>query len=213
MTRLSLQVFYLWRHVSSTAPPLIFRWSNLEILFGPLHRSSPFIGELHCQAIQTEQCLYIVERTQKAVYIVRCLWLVPAENTMPGRFLKIRIHFLHYWQTYACKSMDNRKKWRGSTDLYKRGHGVMLNPNPHCFIVITKAAACGWKDPLLPHPLHSPVRGKGKGGDSSMALKICLIKTWVTLKLSSKAYWKWHFYGKRLKLKSLFRYFARHFLF
>jgi hypothetical protein len=38
MTRLILQVVYLWRHVSSTAPPFILWWSNLEILFGPLHR-------------------------------------------------------------------------------------------------------------------------------------------------------------------------------
>jgi hypothetical protein len=36
MTRLSLQVFYLWCHVSSTAPPFILWWTNLEILFGPL---------------------------------------------------------------------------------------------------------------------------------------------------------------------------------
>jgi hypothetical protein len=41
MTRLSLQIVYLWRHVSSTAPPLILWWSNLEILFGRLHHSSP----------------------------------------------------------------------------------------------------------------------------------------------------------------------------
>jgi hypothetical protein len=68
---------------------------------------------------------------------------------------------------------------------------VYLNPNPHCFIAITKATARGWKEPLLPHPLHSPVRGKGDA--SSMALKICFIKTWVTLKWSSKACWKWHF--------------------
>jgi hypothetical protein len=75
MTRLSLQVVYLWRHVSSTAPPFILWWSNLEILFGPLHRSSPFIGELRCQAIQMEHGPYIAERTQNAVYIVRCLWV------------------------------------------------------------------------------------------------------------------------------------------
>jgi hypothetical protein len=74
MSRLSLQVFYLWRHVLSTAPPFILGWSNLEILFAPLHRSSPFIRELLCQAIQTEHGPYIAERTQNAVYIVRCLW-------------------------------------------------------------------------------------------------------------------------------------------
>jgi hypothetical protein len=73
MSRLSLQVFYLWRHVSATAPPFILWWSNLEILFALLHRNSPFIGGLRCQAIQTEHGLYIAERTQKAVHIVRCL--------------------------------------------------------------------------------------------------------------------------------------------
>jgi hypothetical protein len=37
-----------------------------------------------------------------------------------------------------------------------------INPNPHCFIAITKATACGGKKPLLPHPLLSPVGGRGK---------------------------------------------------
>jgi hypothetical protein len=54
MSRLSLQVFYLWRHVLLTAPPFILWWSNLKILFAPLHRNSPFIGGLRCQAIQME---------------------------------------------------------------------------------------------------------------------------------------------------------------
>jgi hypothetical protein len=36
------------------------------MLFGPLHRSSPFMGELRCQAIQMEHGPYIAERTQKA---------------------------------------------------------------------------------------------------------------------------------------------------
>jgi hypothetical protein len=58
-------------HVLSTAPPFILWWSNLEILFAPLHRSSPFIGGLRCQAIQMEHGPYIAERTQKAVYILR----------------------------------------------------------------------------------------------------------------------------------------------
>jgi hypothetical protein len=74
MSRLSLQVFYLLRHVLSTAPKFMLWWSNLEILFAPLHRSSAFIGGLRCQAIQTKHGPYIAERTQKAVYIVRCLW-------------------------------------------------------------------------------------------------------------------------------------------
>jgi hypothetical protein len=56
-------------------------WSNLEILFAPLHRSSPFIGGLRCQAIQTEHGPYIAEITQKAVYSM-CLWL---DNYMKGK--------------------------------------------------------------------------------------------------------------------------------
>jgi hypothetical protein len=90
MTRLSLQVFYLWRNVSWTAPPLILWWSNLEILFGPLHRSSPFIEELRC---------HIAERTQKAGYIVRCVWLkcaaVPVLHIVlaPFPFAYLQKHF------------------------------------------------------------------------------------------------------------------------
>jgi hypothetical protein len=72
MTRLSIQVFYLWRHVLSTAPLFILWWSNLEILFSHLYRSSPFIRGLRCQAIQTEHGPYITERTPKAVYSI--LW-------------------------------------------------------------------------------------------------------------------------------------------
>jgi hypothetical protein len=87
LTRLSLQVIYLWRHVSSTAPPFILWWTNLEILFGPLHRSSPFIGELRCQAIQMERGLYETERTQNAVYIVRCLWKTPSHYGLEPRLL------------------------------------------------------------------------------------------------------------------------------
>jgi hypothetical protein len=35
----------------------ILWWWNLGILLGPLHRSSPFIEELRCQAIQIEHGL------------------------------------------------------------------------------------------------------------------------------------------------------------
>jgi hypothetical protein len=77
MSRLSLQVFYLWRHVLSTAIyNMVAKYRN-TVLFAPLHRSSLFIGGLRCQAIQTEHGPYIVERTHKAVYIVRCLCLSP----------------------------------------------------------------------------------------------------------------------------------------
>jgi hypothetical protein len=45
----------------------------INTIFAPLHRSSPFLRGLRCQAIQTEHGSYITERTQKTVYIVRCL--------------------------------------------------------------------------------------------------------------------------------------------
>jgi hypothetical protein len=89
----------------------------------------------------------------------------------------------------------------------------IFNTNPHCFIAITKATACGWEDPLLPHPLVSPVGGRGKGSSGSAVLKFSLIKTWVTLKLASNAHWKYRFWWKLLKPKSQLRYFARHFSF
>jgi hypothetical protein len=37
----------------------------------------------------------------------------------------------------------------------------MLNPNPHCFIAITKAAARGSKYPLLPQTPAQPCGGGG----------------------------------------------------
>jgi hypothetical protein len=50
------------------------------------------------------------------------------------------------------------KRWlRQSTNLSS------IYPNLHYFIAITKATACGWKEPVLPHPLHSPVGGRGRG--------------------------------------------------
>jgi hypothetical protein len=42
MGGLPLLVFYLWRHVLSTAPPFILWWWKFEILFDPLPYSSPF---------------------------------------------------------------------------------------------------------------------------------------------------------------------------
>jgi hypothetical protein len=47
-----------------TAPPFtsILRWSNLELLFAPLHRSGYFIGGMRCQPIQTEHSLYVFSR-------------------------------------------------------------------------------------------------------------------------------------------------------
>jgi hypothetical protein len=104
MSRLSLQVFSLWRHVLSTAAPFILWWSNLEILFAPLHRSSPFIRELRCQAIHTEHGLYTAERTQKAVYTV--MWDVYG-SASSGDFLLAKLQI--YWT--KDKLGGREEKW------------------------------------------------------------------------------------------------------
>jgi hypothetical protein len=73
MTRLSLQVFYLWRHVSATAPPPILWWSKFRNTICP----PPPQLSLHRRAALSSNSngtQHIAERTQKAVYIVRCLW-------------------------------------------------------------------------------------------------------------------------------------------
>jgi hypothetical protein len=44
-------------------------WWNLETLFAPLNRSSPFIGQLRCQAIQMEHAL-ILQRGPNAQSIL-----------------------------------------------------------------------------------------------------------------------------------------------
>jgi hypothetical protein len=69
MTRLSLKIVYLWRHVSSTAPPFILWWWNLEILYLPPSTVKLF---------KWNTLLYSKDpkRTQSAVYIVRCLWCI-----------------------------------------------------------------------------------------------------------------------------------------
>jgi hypothetical protein len=74
ISRLPLQGFYLWRHVLSTAPPFILWWSNLEILFVPLHRSFCFIRRLRWQPIQKEHSRYSRQNTNISLYTVRCLW-------------------------------------------------------------------------------------------------------------------------------------------
>jgi hypothetical protein len=88
--RLSLKVVYLWRHVSSTAPPFILWWWNLETLFVPLNRSSPFIGELRCQAIQMEHALikYSREDPKRSLYCemsVDHIWALPVVD--PSRYI------------------------------------------------------------------------------------------------------------------------------
>jgi hypothetical protein len=120
MTRLSLQVVYLWPHVSLTAPPFILWWANLEILFGPLHRSSPFIGELRCQAIQMEHGPYLAERTQNAVYTVtvRCLWAIhtnkPFKKWLANYFAECKQHKSSWNREYLWGMKKNTRTIRKS---------------------------------------------------------------------------------------------------
>jgi hypothetical protein len=81
----SIDISWLdWAYKSSTCDVCIVDSAAIYIMlvkfrntFGPLHRSSPFIGERLCQAIQMEHGLIcIAERTQNAVYIVRYLYLL-----------------------------------------------------------------------------------------------------------------------------------------
>jgi hypothetical protein len=51
--------------------------------------------------------------------------------------------------------------WHSGTKVF--ASDMLIRPNPHCFIALTKATACGWKEPLLPHPLHSLCGGRGRG--------------------------------------------------
>jgi hypothetical protein len=115
MSRLNWQVFYLWRHVLSTAPSFLIWWSNLEILFAPLHRSSHFIGGLCFQAIQTEHGPYIAERTQKAVYFVRCLWArTTSYNTVyTGSGSKTLIELSFVWLIFIYKEYAITSVWWG----------------------------------------------------------------------------------------------------
>jgi hypothetical protein len=76
MTRLSLQVFYLWRHVSSTAPPLILWWSNLEILFFPLHRSSSFIESCAVKQFKWNTDVYSRENPKNSLYCEKPMGLM-----------------------------------------------------------------------------------------------------------------------------------------
>jgi hypothetical protein len=107
-------VFYLWSHVLSTAPTFILWWWHLEILFAPLHRSSPFIEGKQFKR-NTVRILYSRKNPKSSpLYIVRWLCNVRT-NTVDcyldyggcewifnlGREL-VRIHLLNVSYTVYC---------------------------------------------------------------------------------------------------------------
>jgi hypothetical protein len=75
--RLSLKVVNLCRHVSSTAPPFILWWWNLETLFAPLLPQLSLHRRAALSSYSNGTRSYLAERTQSAVYIVRYLWVIP----------------------------------------------------------------------------------------------------------------------------------------
>jgi hypothetical protein len=52
-----------------------------------------------------------------------------------------------------------------------------INPNPHCFIAIPKPRLVAEKSHYYPTPCTAQWEEGEKGGATSIALKICLIKT------------------------------------
>jgi hypothetical protein len=89
---------------------------------------------------------------------------------------------------------------------------MFINPNPHGLIKShNQTHGFGLKRATNTPPPAQHCGGRGEGVASSAALKICLIKTQVTLQLSSKAHCNLRFYVKPLKQKSLLRYLALHF--
>jgi hypothetical protein len=63
----------------------------------------------------------------------------------------------------ACIRKDIRIYIRKSFSPLSVAHDRCFSPNPHCFIAITKATACGWKEPLLPNPCTDLWGGGGRG--------------------------------------------------
>jgi hypothetical protein len=145
MTRLSLQVVYLWRHVSSTAPLFLLWWSSLEILFGPLHRSSPFIGELRRQAIQIEHGLIQYSReSQNAVYIVRCLWSESTSQDAKPRVQPV-VHPPLYITNAGGEPRVKHGVWR--PEMWALIIGVCIGSQGSCPVSMwghTWSSSCDW---------------------------------------------------------------------
>jgi hypothetical protein len=142
----------------------ILWWWNLEILFAPLNRSSPFIGEpCAVKLFKWNTLLYIAERTQSAVYIVRCLWAKLDRNILNHWLLTNKFSFLNRICTIDISWVDNRLALHG---LYLWRH--VLSTAPPFYIIVVKI----WNTILPPSPavaLTTNTNGthKGKGGGQS----------------------------------------------
>jgi hypothetical protein len=85
MSRLSLQVFYLWRHVycRHSAAIYIMVVKFRHTICPPPPQLSPFIGGLRCQAILTEHGPYIAERSQNKQSLY-CEMSMTCTRGLPG---------------------------------------------------------------------------------------------------------------------------------
>jgi hypothetical protein len=123
-------------------------------------------------------------------------------------------YFRYFWKVFNKSFVENVKKVENQPTLlynlitfFKISYidfliYIHFNPNPHWFKAITKLTASGWKEPLLPHPLHSTVGGAGEGG-----CFLCSPEDKNVIYNHTFILWK------TLKQKSLLRYFARLFWF
>jgi hypothetical protein len=81
---------------------------------------------------------------------------------------------------------------------------LILNPNPHCFIDVSNGWLAAEKAHYYPTPCTQCTvlwGGRGKGGATSTALKICLIKRALPLNYHQKHTEKDNF-NENLFLKS-----------
>jgi hypothetical protein len=125
ITRLSLQVVYLWRHVSSTAPPFILWWWNLETLLGPLHRSSPFKESWAVKLFKWNTVLYSRENPKRSLYCkMSVYWLHTVFATTMTILYRDRIYqpALYVVPILACKP-DKNCRWQAQLIGWYSGWG------------------------------------------------------------------------------------------
>jgi hypothetical protein len=91
----TLQVFYMWRQIMSTAPPFLLWWPNLEILFCP--PPPQFLRHRRAALSNNSKGTQSVN-TRKVVYNVRCMNMSSFKN-LASTTLKSIITFVNWvWE-------------------------------------------------------------------------------------------------------------------
>jgi hypothetical protein len=112
-----------------------------------------------------------------SLYLVLIIWLL---SSRLNRCLTAH-NFLHK-KANLVKSCSSYYKYLKKSKMMSHILSLLysncfqyesMNPNPHCFIATAKATACGWKEPLLPHPLHTVHNPVGGGGRGVLPLRPC----------------------------------------